>query len=470
MLRATIDTIVPIVAGELLAGSSEGVVAGLSTDSRELEPGGLFVALPGEHVDGHDFLDDAMDRGARALIVMRGPDELGGALDVAVERGVAVLRVDSALHAIQSLSAWHRGRLHCPVVGITGSTGKTSTKDLLASVLSTRFAVVSTSGNRNNELGVPLTLLEANPNTDVVVVEMGMRGTGQIAALCGIARPTLGLVTNVGTSHIELLETQEAVADAKAELAAAVPEEGTVFLNGDDAYAERIAGVTRAPIVYYGLSDRCAVRAEDIVLDEESRAEFTLTAGSEPFSVVLGVPGRHNVYNALAAAAVGLALGCTPEEVAAGLGTAELSAMRMQVFETARRVTVVNDAYNANPVSMRAAIETLAAMQPEGRRIAVLGDMAELGSLTELAHFRLGELVGRLPVDVLVTVGPRAQRIAEGARAAGMAPGVVRPCATVEEASEVLDDLLGTGDAVLVKASRVMGLERVVDGIVSPRA
>ena len=470
MLRATIDTIVPIVAGELLTGAADSVVAGLSIDTRDLDPGMLFVALAGEHVDGHDFLGDAVNLGARALIVTRNAEDLSDVLGAAAERGIAIIRVDSALRAIQSLAAWHRGRLHCPVVGITGSTGKTSTKDLLASVLSTRFDIVSTSGNMNNELGVPLTLLEANPTTEVVVVEMGMRGTGQIAALCGIARPTLGLVTNVGTSHIELLQTQEAVADAKAELVAAVPEEGTVFLNGDDAYADRISQVAHAPIVHYGLSARCSVRAEDIVLDAESRAEFALVGEGEPVRVALKVPGRHNVYNALAAAAVGLSLGCTPEEIAVGLGRAELSAMRMQVFEAACGVTVVNDAYNANPVSMRAAVETLASMQPEGRRIAVLGDMAELGSLTELAHFRLGELVGRLPVDGLVTVGPRALRIAEGARAAGMDPGTVRPCATVDEATEVLDDLLEPGDAVLVKASRVMGLERVVDGIVSPRA
>lgn len=469
MLRATIDTIVPMVAGDLLAGSSDAVVAGLATDSREVRPGMLFVALAGERADGHDFLGEVVARGARAVIVSRHADELGDVLAEASERGVAVIRVEDGLRAIQSIAAWHRGRLHCPVVGITGSTGKTTTKDLLTSVLRQRFGVVATEGNRNNELGVPLTILEAEPNTEIVVVEMGMRGVGQIAALCAIARPTVGLVTNVGTSHIELLETREAVADAKAELAAAVPEDGLVFLNGDDAYADRIAGFAHAPIVRYGLAERCAFRGEDVVLDAESHPTFALVTPEESFEVAVPVPGRHNVYNALAAASVALSLGCEADDVAAGLEAAELTGMRMEVFEAACGVTVVNDAYNANPTSMRAAVETLAAMRPEGRRIAVLGDMAELGSLTELAHFRIGELVGRLPIDVLVTIGPRAARIAEGALAGGMGADVVRRCVTVEEASEVLDDVLRPGDAVLVKASRVMGLERVVDGIVSPR-
>ena len=336
----------------------------------------------------------------------------------------------------------------------------------MTAALATTKHVVATAGNRNNELGVPLTLLEAGASTEVLVVEMGMRGLGQIAHLCEIAGPTMGLITNVGASHIELLGSQEGVVQAKGELVSCLGPAGAAFLNGDDEYSKTIAATSPAPVTLYGLSPECAVRADDIELDAESRASFTLVAGGVSTPVTLPVPGRHNVYNALAAAAVALHLGVPAESIAQGLASADLTGMRMQVFSTAAGVTVVNDAYNANPSSMRAALETLAAMRVDGRRVAVLGDMAELGSLTELAHFQLGEVVARLGIDELVTVGPRALRIAEGALAEGMASGSVHSVASTAEACDVAAPLASPGDTVLVKASRVMGLEAVVDKLV----
>ncbi len=469
MLRATAGTLVRVAGGKLIAGSRQTVVSGLVIDTRELEPGAAFVALVGEHTNGHDYLYDAILAGAHALIVTLRADELRTLLEQPEASDVAVIRVEDGAQALRDIASWHRTRLTCPVIGITGSTGKTTTKDMLSSVLCRDRRVVATEGNRNNELGVPLTVLAADPVTEALIVEMGMRGLGQIADLASVAQPTVGLVTNVGTSHIELLETVEAVAEAKGELVAALPPDGVAFLNGDDAFSDRIEKVSRARVLRYGLGDWCDVRAEDIVLDDDSRASFTVVADHERFDVALSVPGRHNVYNALAAIAIGLELRVTPENIQAGLADIQLSGMRMQIFETASGVTVINDAYNASPASMRAAIETLLDMRAPARRIAVLGDMAELGSLTELAHFEIGELVGRRGIDVLVTVGPRSMRIGEGARVGGMAAENVRGCATVEEASEVLDDLLEAGDIVLVKASRVMSLERVVEGIVTPR-
>ncbi len=469
MLTLSVETLLEVTGGELLGGPAEVMLNGVCTDSRCVHSGSAFVAFTGAVVDAHDLLPDAIEAGARALLVTRGPEELAAPLELAARRGVAVVRVADPLDAVQALAAYHRDRLFCPVVGVTGSTGKTTTKEFITSVLGTELSVVATRGNRNNELGVPLTLLDARADTDVLVVEMAMRGAGQIAELCRLARPTVGLVTNIGTSHIEVLGSQEAIASAKAELVEAVPEDGTVFLNGDDAYSGTLAMSSRARIVRYGLAEECDVRATGIELDEESRASFTLETAEGQWPVTLTLPGRHNVYNALAAAAVGLHLGIAPERVAEGLASAEAGEMRMQSFTSASGVHVINDAYNANPTSMRAAVETLAAYTAAGRRIAVLGDMAELGSLTEIAHFEIGELVARSAIDVLVTAGPRAARIADGARAAGMDADMVRPCATPEEASEVLDDLLETGDIVLVKASRVMGLERVVEGIVEPR-
>jgi len=469
VLTLPVEMLVSVTGGTLLQGSADTMVNGVFTDSRAIEPGGLFVAFAGEQVDGHDYLDQAIASGARALLVTRSADEMGDVVESATRRNVAIVQVSDVLAAVQALAQHHRERLFCPVIGVTGSTGKTTTKEFLAAVLGTRMKVVSTQGNRNNELGVPLTVMDAGADTDVLIVEMAMRGRGQIAELCRIARPTMGLVTNVGMSHIELLGTQESIADAKAELVEAIREEGVVFLNGDDAFSAALALSSRAPIVTYGLGDSCDVRAVDITVDDQSLASFEIIVGEVTTPVSLAVPGRHNVYNALAAAAIAMRLGLEPDRISEGLAGASAGEMRMQSFTSAGGVHVINDAYNANPTSMRAAIETLAGIASAERRIAVLGDMAELGSLAELAHFRIGEELAGKPVDVLVTVGERASRIADGARAEGMEPDRVRPCATPEEASEVLDDLLEPGDVVLVKASRVMGLERVVEGIVEPR-
>ncbi len=469
MLTLKVDTLTSVAEGTLVSGSGETMVNGISIDSRCVEPGAAFVAFSGEHADGHDFLEEAIARGARGLLVTRSAEQLEKVIESAVGRGIAVIRVPDALTAVQRLASYHRDRLFCPVVGVTGSTGKTTTKEFLTTVLGTRFKVISTRGNRNNELGVPLTVMDARADTDVLVVEMAMRGHGQISQLCDIARPGIGLVTNVGMSHIELLGTQEEIASAKAELVGYIPEEGVNFLNGDDAFTAVIALSSRAPVIRYGLGEACDVRAEEIKMDADSVASFDLVTSEARTRVTLSIPGRHNVYNALAAASVGIHLGVSPEQVLEGLAAASAGEMRMQSFTSAAGVHVINDAYNANPTSMRAAVETLAGMRAAQRRVAVLGDMAELGSLAELAHFRIGEEVARRPIDILVTIGERASRIADGARAEGMESDLVRPCATVEEASELLDDLLEPGDAVLVKASRVMGLERIVEGIVEPR-
>lgn len=469
MLTTNAATLVEAVGGTLLAGSAETVANGVAIDTRELDPGAVFFALAGEHVDGHDFCADALTRGARVVVVSRPLDALMETMQLAASKGAAVVGVGDVLCALQDLAAWHRARLRCPVLGITGSSGKTTTKDFTAAVLGMELTVVCTEGNRNNEIGVPLTIFRAGATTDVLVVEMGMRGLGQIARLCEIARPTMGLVTNVGTAHVEVLGSESAIAAAKGELIGAVPATGAVFVNGDDPGSGPLALLARAPVTSYGLAEACDVRAADVSLDSESRASFELRiAGEEPCVVRLPLPGRHNVYNALAAAAVASQMGISAESIVTGLAATQVSGMRMQVFTSATGVTVINDAYNANPASMRAAVETLSAMRVPGRRIAVLGDMAELGSLTELAHFELGEMVAGSGIDELVTVGARAVRIAEGARAEGMDPAHVRPCSTPEEASEVLDDIAAQGDAVLVKASRVMGLERVVEGIVVP--
>lgn len=471
MLTLSASRLADIADGEVVFGSPDAMVNGLTTDSRSVTPGCAFVAFEGEAVDGHAFVAAAFAAGARVAVVTRWDDGLAAAVGEAARPDkTAVVRVPYAADAVRALAAHHRSRLHCPVVGLTGSTGKTTTKDFLAAALAIRFKVVATRGNRNNELGVPLTILEARADTDVLVVEMGMRGTGQIEALCALARPTIGLVTNIGQTHLEAMGSQEAILHAKGELVRCIPADGSVFLNGDDSWSRRLADETAAPVTWYGLGEDADVRATDLEVDEVGRPTVTLQAMGESTRLTLPMPGRHNAYTAAAAAAVALHFGLTLEEIAGALSAVEISDMRMQVFTAASGVTVINDAYNASPTSVRAAVVALSDIRTGGRRVAVLGDMAELGSFEELAHFRLGEDVARSGIENLVTVGERALRISDGARATGMSAERVRPCATVDEASEVLDDLLEAGDTVLVKASRSMGLERVVEGILRPHA
>lgn len=467
MIAMTASRIVAATRGELVSGSRNQFVTAAAIDSRCVVPGSVFFAFEGERSDGHAFVRDAIGRGARVVVVTRVDEALTSAVEGS---DVAVVLVEDATAALQTLAARHRAHLTCPVVGVTGSSGKTTTKDLLRSVLARRFDVVATEGNRNNELGVPLTLLDTDAATGAVVLEMAMRGAGQIAALCEIAKPTAGLVTNVGQTHIELLGSEQAIAMAKAELVRAIPPTGRVFLNGDDEWARVMAGISQAPVTYYGMSGTAEVRARDIVTAEDGLPAFTLDTPEGSAQVTLRIPGRHNAYNAAAAASVGLYLGLTLDDVVEGLAEARVSAMRMEVFESATGVTVINDAYNANPSAMRVALTTLTDMTAEGRHVAVLGDMAELGSLSELAHFRLGEYVSTLPVDVLVTVGELGARIGEGALRSGMAASAVKVCATPNEAAEASRELLRAGDVVLVKASRVVGLERVVEDIMEPHA
>lgn len=469
MLTLSVETLLQVTGGTLLAGPLTTMVNGIAIDSRRVEPGAVFVAFAGDRVDGHAYIAGALAEGARAVLVTRDDDATREMFEAAARAESALVLVADGQAAVEALGSWHRDRLMCPVIGITGSTGKTTTKDFLRSVLATRMRVVATAENRNNELGVPLTVMDAGADTEVLVVEMAMRGPGQIAHLCGIARPTAGLVTNVGVSHVEILGTEEAIASAKGELVRATPASGRVFLNGDDAWSETLGAGAAAAVTLYGLGPIADVRAQDVEIAEDGTPTFTLIAEQGTAEVRLPVPGRHNVYNALAAASVGLYLELELEDVVAGLEAATFSKWRMETFQSAAGVTVINDAYNANPTSMRAAVSALEDVPTRGRRVAVLGDMAELGSLAELAHFQIGGEIASSAVDILVTVGERGRRIAEGALAAGMDPYAVRPCVTPEEASEVLDDTVRAGDTVLVKASRVMGLETVVEGMIEPR-
>ncbi len=436
------------ILGASVAAGSGGVMvtAGVSTDTRALLVGTAFFALRGENFDGDAFAAKALEAGAAVAIVHRWSGELPA--------GKAVIGVGDTLLALQKLALWWRRQLDIPVVGITGSNGKTSTKDFTAAVLSQKFKVSATRGNLNNHIGVPLTVLATTPDHTAAVWEMGMNHSGEIAPLCMIARPKFGIITNVGTAHIEYLGTREAIAEEKAMLARALPADGTLFLPTHCEFLDYIRQRTKAHLVAVG---NCLgqVRAEKTVFGADGSTFKLVIEGEESVEVALPVPGRHMVTNALLAAAVGWKLGVSPQEIAAGLATARLTGGRLCRYES-KGATVIDDTYNANPESMAAAIETLAdtPVSNGARRIIVLGRMGELGNYAKAAHHRTGELAAERQLTV-VAVGDGAEGIAAGA---GGAPYFK----DLEQAAGWLSQEVKPGDVVLFKGSRSATVERVM--------
>ncbi len=487
------------------------LIGGLTWDSREVASGDLYVALPGERTDGHAFVGAALRSGAACALVSQPPDAATRVL--AREMGAAIIEVPSTPHALTDLARWWRTQLHGRVIGVTGSSGKTTTKNLIRDVLSARFSVVATQGNQNNELGVPKTILSADVETEAVIVEMGMRGRGQIAELCDFVRPDWGVIVNVGESHIELLGSREEIARAKAELVEALPAgTGCAFLNGADDYCgfvracsgieeRHVRAVTydgsgrfvdhreaQAAISVLTADGEPLVWAESISFDDQGRPSFTLCASGfahpahdasadegacrahdalERVSCSLKLRGAHNVSNACAAAAVGRACGMTLAQVATALSAAEPEAGRQEVLHARGGFSIVNDAYNANPDSMRASLRTFSALAVPGRRIAVLGDMLELGDHARACHEEIGRLAAGLPLDTLICVGELSAYIAQAACDAGMDPDKIIRASSTSDVLGELDVLLEPGDAVLIKASHSVGLSRVVEGLVS---
>jgi UDP-N-acetylmuramoyl-tripeptide--D-alanyl-D-alanine ligase len=440
------------LAGGALTGPADAVVTGKVTlDSRMVVPGDLFVAFPGERVDGHNFLGAAASAGAVAALSMRPDDALP---TIVVEDPVVALgRLASGVHARLAAA-------DLLTVAITGSSGKTSTKDLLGQVLAAAGPTVSPPGSYNNDIGLPLTVLTADERTRFLVLEMGARGVGHIARLCGLAPPEIGVVLNVGSAHLGEFGSPERTAQAKGELVEALPGTGTAVLNADDPRVLGMAPRTSARVLTTGRGADADVRATGVTLDDSAHPRFTLVAAGEEHAVALQVAGEHQVANALSAAGAALAAGMRPADVAVALSAATArSRWRMEVDRRADGVTVVNDAYNANPESMRAALAALSGM-PAGRRIAVLGAMGELGPGAPAEHERLGRDAAAAGVDLIVALGADAVGIAEGAVAAGRRAGEESVHVPDRAAArELLSEVLRPGDVVLVKASRAYGLE-----------
>lgn len=443
---------------DILARMERMEIKGISIDTRTIRQGELFVAIKGDRFDGHDFAAAAVKQGAWGAMV--GRHAFGD--DRSAVRGLRnIVPVDDTLASLQELSLMHRKRHPVPVVGITGSNGKTTTKEMAAGILGLAGPVLKNEGNLNNHIGVPLTLLRLDRSHRAAVIEMGMSAAGEIALLTRLAAPTVGVITNIGPAHLEFLKSTDNVARAKGELLETMDKRGTAVLNADDRYyetlRERFGGTVRS----FGIVNLADVMARDIRQEREA-TRFTVVFQGATTAVRLSAVGRHNVLNALAAAAAALAAGTTLDAVKTGLERFRPLAMRSEL-RTIKGRLVFADCYNANPGSMRAALETLALLKSGGRAVAVLGDMLELGDASAEAHREIGRTAVRSGIDVLIAAGRSARFLAEGARQGGMDAKSVFEAETPADAARLLREHSREGDAVLVKGSRGMRMEAVLE-------
>ena len=468
MFDLTLGQVCEIVGGKLI-GDPSIRLSGISIDSRNVNPGDLFAAIIGERVDGHDFAEQATEAGVTAFLTSR------------VVTGDQVVvppspdALDPVIHALAKLSAHVRSLMNgVEVIGVTGSSGKTSTKDMIGQVLSHAGITHAPAGSLNNELGLPLTLLSAPIDTKYLVAEMGMRGLGHITHLCNLAKPTIGVVSNVGQAHIGEVGSIEAIAKAKSELVIAIPNTGFVILNADDERVVAMRTLTEATVLTFGFSNTADIRAENLQLTASGSYNFDLVCGGERIPTSIPILGEHNVINALAAAAVGLAAGMKVKDIANALTTLEqLSKWRMEVHQLPEDVTIINDAYNANPESMTAALQTLTAIPARGQTFAILGKMHELGETSEAIHAQIANLAVELGVTHVVAVGEFANSYSLtslSSTAANRESSESKPQESVwlpdfDQACDYIVKQVNSGDILLFKASRAEHFEVLAEQI-----
>ena len=450
------------VGGRMARGSEGMEASGVSTDSRTLAPGELFIPLVGPNFDGHDFAVKAMSAGAAGVLIQRGR-----ALPRAGE--AFAIEVEDTLRALGDLARFHRERHEVSVVAVTGSNGKTTTKEMIASILAQGAETLKSEGNLNNLVGLPQQVLRLLPEHARAVFEMGMSQPGEIRRLAEVALPRVGVITNVAPAHLEGLGSIEAVRDAKGELLEAMGARGRAALSADDPHSRLLAGRFRqagGEVLTFGLADDSGVRGEDVRVSAREGTRFLLRIGGRKLPVRLPGLGRHNAQNALAAAAAASLAGCSAEEIVRGLEQARLPKMRLEVRALPRRegCFLIDDAYNANPASVLQALETAAQLRGEGRLFAVLGDMKELGAYAEQAHREVGRAAART-ADGLAGVGPMMGHAVDEARRAGLAADRARHFGEPAEAASWVADCLRPGDWVLIKGSRSMRMERAAEAL-----
>ena len=449
MKELTLKQIADWCGGKVSAQFENLRVDRMQSDSRKVRRGDLFVALRGEKADGHDFAEAAISHGAVAALVSRP-----------ISEKLPAIEVTDTLRAYGDIAAGYRQLTGVKVVGITGSVGKTTTKEMTASVLEAAYHTAKTEGNHNNNLGLPMTIMDMPENTEVAVLEMGMNHSGEMEYLSDIARPDLAIITNIGTMHIEHLGTREGILQAKLEIMRGMPDDGAGVFNGDEPLLWNIRAIGKHKKYYYGIENHaCDVTATDIVeLDDGVR--FVVHGFGQQFELFVPMLGRHAVYNALAATTVGLLLGVKAEKIQARFSSFHNTGMRQKIY-VKNGVTIIEDCYNAGPESTEAALDVLAGIKTDGRRIAVLGDMLELGNRSAAEHYRIGRLaVGK--ADLLLTYGEHSVRTLTGAITGGMNPKNTDHFDTHEDMAHMLKMRVSEGDVVLFKGSRGMRMEKVL--------
>ncbi|MFW6081689.1 MAG: UDP-N-acetylmuramoyl-tripeptide--D-alanyl-D-alanine ligase, partial [Desulfosalsimonas sp.] len=445
--------------GEIITAADGAIFSGVAIDSRKIRPAEIFVAIAGQRYDGHDFLSGVVDAGVRCVIVQQNRVNV---LPISQWRTgkVACIAVDDTVSALGAMAAYQRSRAGIVVAAVTGSNGKTTTKEMTAAVLGRRYKVLATPGNFNNEIGLPLTLLQLRADHQAAVVELGMNHPGEIRRLSAICRPDIGVITNIGPAHLAGLGSIDAVAEAKSEILENINPGGTAVINADDDYGQWLASRTDRRVVFYGCNRTAEIRAEEIEQVEKGVC-FKLVLPGESVNVTLGVRWRFMVYNALAAAAVGYLMDVAPENISAGLAEFRPVSGRMAVYRTSAGAYIIDDTYNANPGSMKTAIASLAALSDRKRGILVAGDMLELGDAAAEMHEDIGRQAAGAGINRLYLAGEFASRVAFGARSAGMKGGDVFVGAK-EDIVKDLEQRLEPGDWILVKGSRSTGMDEIV--------
>lgn len=463
------EEIIAATGGMLFGGSLRTRVRRICTDSRSARKGDLFIALRGDTFDGHQFLKTVLQLGVAGVVVQQSMGKkawsaANKATPSPLGVGPLVIGVDDTTRAYQEIAAFHRQRFQIPVVVITGSNGKTTTKEMVASTLRERWTILKTEGNFNNRLGVPRTLLRLTKRHQMAVVEMGVDAEGQTTRLCEIAQPTLGVITNIGPDHLEFFGSLKGSARAKAELLACLPNDGTIVLNADDDFYGFLKRQVRSRELSFGMNRRAHVRASDIQNSgKHTMCEIHIRGRKRSRRLRLNVQGHHNVSNALAAVAVGQALGVSMEKIVSGLEKFRPVTMRSQV-KSIQGLTIIEDCYNANPASMKAAITLLKDLGKGKPTIAVVGDMLELGKGAKAMHRDVGAFIADQSVSSLIVCGDLGNEIARGARSRGMVESSIVRVKSSEQATAFLERIAKPGDVVLLKASRGMCLEKVLDG------
>jgi UDP-N-acetylmuramoyl-tripeptide--D-alanyl-D-alanine ligase len=452
MQKITCEEVLEATGGILISGDRNSEFLDVYTDSRRIEKGGLFIPIIGERFDGHDFIKPSLDAGAEGIITSR---------EIEPVKGKVVIKVYDTLNALGRIAAFYRQKFDIPFVGITGSVGKTSTKDMVAGVLSQKFNVLKTHGNYNNEIGLPLTIFKLDCFHEAAVIEMGMSGLGEISRLTSIARPDIAVITNIGLSHIEKLGSRQNILKAKLEILEGLNPDGVVILNGDDELLSGTRDLLKFRTVFYGMRDGVDYQAYNIKTDGEKGIHFEVMIRNREYSIHVPVPGIHNVHNALAALATGMELNIGIEKIIKGINEFVSGKMRLNILSH-NGIKLIDDAYNASPQSMKAAISVLKDISDGNRTVAVLGDMLEMGEWALEGHITVGKYVADKGIDFLITLGENAKNIAQGAVESGLDKERAVSFDRIEDINIFLGEFLKKGDVVLIKGSRGMKMEEIV--------